>query len=152
MDFVSDSPVLEEAHVKSWKVLPDPNKKNEVIEEIIDFLCERRPLSPSTLFRSRLCLDEALTNSITHGCPEGPDQPVSVDFHYSEETGIWGVRIADHGPGFVASELPSPDDPGADMLEHGRGIVILQRFTVSLVFAQGGREVVFRMRCEESES
>ena len=110
---------------------------------------ERRSLTPSTLFRSRLCLDEALTNSITHGCPGGPEQKVSVDFHFSDESGIWGVRIRDHGPGFQPEELPSPHDPGADMLEHGRGIVILQRFTVSLSFGHGGREVVFRMQCEE---
>ena len=147
MEFVSDNPVIEEGHVERWVIAPVPERKNRVIEQIIEYLSQNQTMTPSLLFRYRLCLDEALTNAITHGCPDGEQLDVEVDFHWSPES--WAVRIVDQGPGFDAEDLPDPDAPGAELSEHGRGVLILQRFTDSLTYAQGGREVVLRMRSQE---
>ena len=149
MEFVSDKPVIEEEHVEHWLIAPAPERKNQVIEEIIAYLSQRLALTPSMLFRYRLCLDEALTNAITHGCPGGEQLPVEVDFHWCAES--WVLRVVDQGPGFCVEDLPDPDAPGAELSEHGRGVLILQRFTESLTYAQGGREVVLRMSFEESD-
>lgn len=149
MEFVSDTPVIEEEHVERWVIPPVAERKNRVIEEIIGYLSQRQTLSPSMLFRYRLCLDEALTNAITHGCPGGEERPVEVDFYWSTDS--WAVRVVDQGPGFRPEDLPDPDAPGAELSEHGRGVLILQRFTESLTYAQGGREVLLRMSSKDGE-
>ena len=149
MEFVSDNPVIEEEHIEHWVIPPVPEWKNKVIEEVIGHLSQRVALSASMLFRYRLCLDEALTNAITHGCPQGEQLPVEVDFYWCP--GSWAVRVVDQGPGFRAEDLPDPDAPGAELAEGGRGVLILQRFTESLTYAQGGREVVLRMSSKEGD-
>ena len=146
MEFRERAPEIEGEHIQNWKLTADPADKNRIIEEILDHLGGRVTLSASTLFRSRLCLDEALTNAITHGSDED-GLPIEVDFYWA--THSWAVRVLDQGPGFDPADVQDPDEPGSEFLESGRGILILERYCERVVYSRGGREVTLVMKLEE---
>lgn len=141
MEFVTDSPPIELDHIQHWEISADPHRKNEVIEKIIEFLVRDEKLSAQDVFRYRLCLDEAITNSITHGCPDGGGA-VEIDFYCSD--GAWAMRVVDQGPGFSPRDIPGPEAGGEDE-EHGRGLAILGEFADAITWARGGREMVIRV-------
>lgn len=137
MEFVDEMPSVTQERVQAWKIGPDPILKNRVIDDVIHFLSQRFTLGPSTLFKYRLCLDEAITNSITHGC-RGTNEPhVEIEFFFGDNE--WAMQIRDQGPGFNPTTIPDPSDPGNEMREQGRGILILERYTDRLVFSEDGR-------------
>lgn len=146
MDFVAAAPSIEHKLERSWTIRPESTLKNRVIDDVIRFLSNRYSLGPSTLFKYRLCLDEAITNAITHGCRGQEAAEVSIDFYFSDES--WGLRIKDPGPGFDASQIPDPNDPRNDYRESGRGVLILERYTDKLVFSDGGSEQTFWMNTD----
>ncbi len=147
MEFVAEAPQITEDHVESWTIEPDPADKNRVIDAIILHLSNRYKLGPSVLFKYRLCLDEAVTNAICHGCRGVENAKVTVDFYHSGEK--WAIRVTDPGPGFDPNEVPDPSEPGSEFKESGRGILILQRYTDKLVFSKRGTEQVFWMSTTE---
>lgn len=146
MEFVATAPAIAEKLEKSWKIRPESALKNDVIDEVIQFLTSRFDLGPSVTFKYRLCLDEAITNAITHGCRGVPNGTVDIDFHFSPAA--WAIRIEDPGPGFDRSRIPDPGDPRNDYRETGRGILILERYTDRLVYAKDGREQILWMKTE----
>ena len=141
MEFIAEAPQIAEAHVESWSIDPDPAEKNRVIDAIILHLSSSYKLGPSVLFKYRLCLDEAITNAIIHGCRGVNDARVMVDFYHSG--GKWALKVTDPGPGFDPNEVPDPSEPGSEFKESGRGILILQRYTDKLVFSKRGTEQIF---------
>ena len=151
MKFQETAPTITDEHVKHWEMSPTTEDKNQVIEETLHYLQEQGQCrTPSIMFRYRLCMDEALTNSITHGC-QGLENPViSVDLFCSLSS--WSLRVSDPGPGFEGATVPDPTAPGQQFLEHGRGLLILERYCSDLVYSQGGREVTLTMEMEEVTS
>ncbi|MFN0058278.1 MAG: ATP-binding protein [Planctomycetota bacterium] len=143
MEFVAQAPVIKEQHIQTWTIGPDPVLKNRVIDDVIQFLAQKKPLGPSALFKYRLCVDEAITNSITHGC-KGTHQTVTIHFHWSPHA--WAMQITDKGPGFDQKSIPDTNSPGNEYLEHGRGIMILQRYTDRLLYSDNGRQQTFWIR------
>ncbi len=147
MEFTSESPALAEEHLKTWTITPGGEQKNKVIDEIIQALAQRFPLNPFVLFKYRLCLDEAITNSITHGC-QGVESP-SVTIHLYWSPSSWALRIIDPGPGFEKDEILDPEAPEAKMRETGRGIPILMQYVDKLVYSCGGCEQTFWIKTRE---
>lgn len=145
VEFLEDSPGIEEPLAKHWDLDPESAAKNEVIEEIIEFLGGRERMNPSLHFRYRLVIDEALTNAISHGCPNGTES-ISVDCHVSPTRCV--VRIHDQGPGFSYDTVPDPTAPGNEFREHGRGILIMDRYAQRVVYADQGRQVTLWLSIE----
>ena len=81
-----------------------------------------------------------------HGCKNVDSPVVKVDLYWTLSQ--WAVRIKDPGTGFQEDTIPSLDTPGAEMIESGRGILILRRYTDRLVFSQGGSEQTFWVEAE----
>ena len=131
MKFQENAPAITDEHVKHWEIGASTEDKNQVIEKILHYLKERGQCrSPSTMFRYRLCIDEALTNSITHGCAGLESPRISVDLYYSSCS--WSLRVSDPGPGFEGEAVPDPSAPGQQFLESGRGLLILERYCSDL--------------------
>ncbi len=147
MRFQEDTPPISEEHVSTWKIGADLGAKNKVIEEVLHFLNERIPITPSAMFKYRLCLDEAITNAITHGCKGRTDASVQVDLYWSRES--WVLKVLDDGPGFDPCGVVDPTAPGRQFEEHGRGIMILKRYSDSVTYSKGGRELTVRVKCAE---
>ncbi len=146
MQFQVNAPAISEAHVKHWEIDASSGAKNRVIEEILKYLSDRVAISPSAMFKYRLCMDEALTNSITHGSKDVASPVIHVDLFWSSNS--WVVKILDQGPGFAPEAVGDLSQPGCQFQENGRGILIMDRYCASLVFSQGGREVTLRMETE----
>ncbi len=143
LEYVEMAPKIEEPLAASWAIAPDLCSKNDLIGELLSKLGDTCSMGPSRLFRYRLVVDEALTNSVTHGCPIGSPQTVHVALHLSDDA--WVVRIEDAGPGFDPESLPDPTDPDMQFLDHGRGLLILERYARRVVYSDAGRVVTIWM-------
>ncbi len=138
VEFLLEPPPIAEEHVHTWSIGAEVAEKNRVIDAVVEFLGPRVTLTPELIFRYRLCLDEAITNSITHGC-EGVESPlVTIDLYWSP--GSWAVRIVDPGQGFSGEQIVAADTLGTELRETGRGILILQQYADRLVYSRGGCE------------
>ena len=145
VEFLDESPEIEEPLAKQWELAPDGGMKNEVIEEIIEFLGGRERMNPSLHFRYRLVIDEALTNALQHGCPDGEGR-VEVACHVSPSRCV--IRVEDQGPGFTFDTVPDPTAPGNEFREHGRGILIMDRYAQRVAYSEGGRQVTLWLSIE----
>ncbi len=146
MKFQDDAPSIVESHVQSWTISSSSDEKNQVIEGILRALADRATLTPSQMFKYRLCMDEALTNAITHGSAGVPDAQVSVDLFWAESS--WVIRVLDSGEGFVPKDVPDLSEPGQEFQERGRGILIMERYCEDLIYSSGGSEVTIRMKMD----
>ncbi|MCY3022038.1 MAG: ATP-binding protein [Planctomycetota bacterium] len=68
--------------------------KSETCEALVGVLTER----------ARLCVDEALTNAIMHGCKYDSSKLVRVRAFVTPDE--WSVLVEDPGPGFREEDLP----------------------------------------------
>ena len=86
-----------------------------------------------------LCFDEALKNAILHGNKSDASLSVSIKVYTAPED-YW-VVISDQGEGFTLESIP---DPLADIglfRESGRGIYLMDHYTDSLEYWDGGKTV-----------
>lgn len=108
--------------------------KNDVIDGILDGLKKLSLLDDEMSIR--LCLDEAICNSIQHGCDEDPKKSVTVEC-FSE--GLrWGVIFTDEGDGFPPKDLPDFRDPANLFAEGGRGLFLMQYYMESMEYCGKG--------------
>ncbi len=108
--------------------------KNDVIDDILDGLRKLSLLDDE--MGIRLCLDEAICNSIQHGCDEDPNKKVTVEC-YSE--GIrWGVVFTDEGEGFPPRDLPDFSNPENLFAEGGRGLFLMNYYMDSMEYCGKG--------------
>jgi serine/threonine-protein kinase RsbW len=84
----------------------------------------------------QLCMDEAVTNAMLHGNEGDPRLMVRVAIHALPES--WVILVADQGGGFTADAVPDQEDPSSLLLEHGRGIRMMQEWLDDLVYYRGG--------------
>lgn len=146
VEYCAEAPAIDLPRTHHWDLPADHAVKNEIIEAIIEQLGGRERMNPSLHFRYRLVLDEALTNAITHGSAGSGRPPAAVECFCDDGTCV--VQVTDHGPGFELAALPDPNAPGNEFREHGRGILIMERYTQRLVYSNGGRTVTLWLRIE----
>ena len=83
--------------------------------------------------------DEAIKNAVIHGNRE--DSAVLVTLKvYQADQDLWMV-VSDEGDGFDPASVPDPCNDIGVLNESGRGLYLLQHYTKSLVFWNGGRTV-----------
>jgi serine/threonine-protein kinase RsbW len=114
--------------------------KNRVIESVLSVIREKGELPEAETFRLKLCLDEAIQNSIDHGNRGDAGKQVEVSVHENPE--CWQVVVRDQGPGFRPEDLPDPAHPSALECEGGRGLLILKEFSDGIRYYEGGRTLV----------
>lgn len=111
--------------------------KQPVMDEIADLLIGLGWVVEEERTWIFLCLDEALVNAMLHGNEGDPRLEVEIAVHADERR--WIITVADQGDGFVASSVPDHEQPESLMLEHGRGIRIMQEWLDELVYYRAGR-------------
>lgn len=91
----------------------------------------------------RLCLMEAVQNSLLYGTPEnGQSGEVKISWNCDHEGFIFSVE--DNGPG-VPEELRNRSWDILSMEEHGRGILLMQTILDELTFNEKGNRLTGRM-------
>jgi anti-sigma regulatory factor (Ser/Thr protein kinase) len=121
----------------SWPSRID--RKQEMLTAIEEVLFAHVQFDEGDRHWLRLCLDEALVNALIHGNEGDPAVPVAV--LVGARAGRWVVRIDDQGGGFVADQVPDLEDPANLLLEHGRGIRLMQEWLDELRFHRNGATV-----------
>ena len=104
-----------------------------------DTLATTLNLPSSTLFAIQLCFEEAVSNVIRHGFPDGPDEAeVNKDVHLSVERRDDTVIIttADFAPAFdPLGVVPGPRPATIEeAVVGGNGIQLMRRFAQHLAY------------------
>lgn len=116
---VLDSDLASMAHLPGW----------------VDAVGARHAIPEKTLFAAKLCLEEAVSNSIRHGYKAVGGKQVRVAVS-TTETG-WAFTVEDDAPPF--DPLHHPDMPAISLeplIVGGQGIRLLKAFATSLVYTE----------------
>lgn len=126
-----EPPVIYERH---WPSRID--KKQEIMDEIVKLIIDKGWIVSDDQPWLYLCLDEIIVNAMLHG-NEG-DPRLEIDITIRADKTRWIITVADHGDGFEEKNIPDQEDPEALLLEHGRGIRIMQEWLDELTYYRGG--------------
>jgi hypothetical protein len=110
--------------------------KQEIMDAISAQLLDRGWISPADCPWVSLCLDEVLVNAMMHG-NEG-DPRLDIEVSVATDGKRWVVLVSDQGTGFTQAVVPDHDLPQSLMLEHGRGIRIMQEWLDELSYYRNG--------------
>ena len=103
------------------------------VRSAIACLLEREDWPAESAGRVMLASNEALTNAIEHGSPDGGLVEVELVVTYERAD----IRIVDEGvPGAAIPRLPS--DPPPITAERGRGLIIISRLADDFEMAAAG--------------
>ena len=102
------------------------------------------PVSAEKQLDIRLCLMEAVQNSLLYGMSEdGSAAEVQIDWQCDAQGFVFSVE--DHGSG-VPMALRNCSWEGLPLEEHGRGILLMRTVLDELTFNEKGNRLTGRMR------
>ena len=133
---LADEPVWPAAPALDREWLSRLDAKPEILDTIVALLHRRGWLATEDRDWLVLCLDEAVVNAMLHGNEGDPTLPIRVCVW--ADAARWTVLIADQGDGFDPATIPDQEDPGALLLEHGRGVRIMASWLDDLTYYRGG--------------
>ncbi len=110
--------------------------KQQIMDEIVELLIGRGWVVEDDRAWLYLCFDEVVVNAMLHGNEGDPRLEVELCVRVDEQR--WVVTVADQGEGFSESAVPDPSQPESLLLEHGRGIRIMQEWLDELTYYRGG--------------
>ena len=83
-----------------------------------------------------LCFDEVVVNAMLHGNEGDPRLEIELTVRVDEFR--WVVTVSDQGDGFVEAAIPDESQPESLLLEHGRGIRLMQEWLDELTYYHHG--------------
>jgi serine/threonine-protein kinase RsbW len=122
-------------HDRAWPSRLD--LKQQAMDEVADLLIAGRLVAAEDRHWIYLCLDEAVVNAMLHGNEGDPQLEIRIGVYTDEQR--WVVLVSDQGDGFSSDCIPDQSQPESLMLEHGRGIRIMQEWLDELVYYRSGR-------------
>jgi len=93
------------------------------------------------LFAIELALEEALTNAVRHGNDSDSSKKVRFDCKLGQD--IIYVRIEDEGSGFDHRTLADPREPANQVVESGRGVLLIKHFVTRVQWSERGNVIEF---------
>jgi len=105
----------------------------------VEKLLRSRNVSDSDVFDIRLCLEEAIKNSILHGNKGKRDRKVFISYTLKDNT--FTAEIEDEGKGFDPSKLPDPTKDENLLREGGRGVFLIQKLMDQVEYKGRGNKV-----------
>ena len=93
------------------------------------------------LFALELILEETLTNAVQHGNDSDMSKNVRFDCKLNPDTVY--VRIEDEGVGFNPHDVADPREPANQMIESGRGVLLIKHFASRVKWNERGNVVEF---------
>ena len=119
---------------RSWPSRMD--LKQEIMDEVVELLIGKGWVAEDDRAWLYLCFDEAVVNAMLHGNEGDPRLEVVLSVRVDERH--WVVTVADQGDGFSEAAIPDQSQPESLLLEHGRGICIMQEWLDELTYYHGG--------------
>jgi anti-sigma regulatory factor (Ser/Thr protein kinase) len=106
----------------------------------VDSVAERHSIPEKTRFAVKLCLEEAVSNSIRHGYRELPGSQVRVRFRNTSGQG-WTFIVEDDAPRFNPLERPKAPPLTVAALDAsfalgGQGIRLMREFASSIDYEE----------------
>jgi len=121
-----------------------PDGKERAVRVFAEALVARGWVAESERSWLQICLDEALGNALLHGNEGDPQLAIHLALYRDGDR--WHLSVCDAGEGFAAEDLPDSTDAAAIGREHGRGILLMQRWLDELRYFEGGRCAVLSRR------
>ncbi len=115
--------------------------KEELVEAITACMEERQWFCEDDRHWLLLCLDEAIVNAMIHGNEGDPRLCIDVRVGSKEDTKQWIIMVSDEGEGFSPEDVPDANDPDSLLLEHGRGILLMNEWLDELVYYDNGSTI-----------
>ena len=97
------------------------------------------PSGGRTLFRIRVLLAEAISNSILFGASGNRERKVRVEALVNDER--IRLEVTDDGPGFDPSEVPDPTLPDGLARPIGRGLFLIKSLADQVEFNERGNTI-----------
>ena len=91
-------------------------------------------------FEVETSLREALANAVRYGCEHNPGKMIQVSVACDMARGVL-IVVRDPGPGFDATQVPSPVEGECIFSSHGRGIYLINQLMDHVEFGRGGTEI-----------
>ncbi len=86
-----------------------------------------------------IALQEALANAVLHGCHNDPSKTVRLSV--TVDSSAITIVIKDPGNGFETAAAADSSDEGANLTEHGRGILLMRSLMDEVTYRHRGSEV-----------
>lgn len=119
---------------------------NEV-ENFIRKLFEKFKIRDELFFKTQVCVNEAVVNSIMHGNKFDENKLVTIS-SFTVKSYLY-FSIADEGEGFDFNDLPDPTHVDNIFKETGRGIFIIKNISEEIVFREKGNIIEFKIKLDE---
>ncbi len=110
--------------------------KQQIMDEIADLLISRGWVAEDDRSWLYLCFDEVVVNAMLHGNEGDPRLEIELTVRVDDRR--WVVTVSDQGDGFVETAIPDESQPESLLLEHGRGIRLMQEWLDELIYYQQG--------------
>ncbi len=120
---------------------------NEV-ENFIKELFTSFKIREELFFKTQICVNEAVVNSIMHGNKFDENKVVTISSFTSNN--YLYFSITDEGEGFDFNELPDPTRVENIFKETGRGIFIIKNISDEIVFRDKGNIIEFKIKLDET--
>ena len=126
--------------------------KDDLIADIIKTMEEQGWFKEADRHWLLLCLDEAIVNAMLHGNEGDPDLSITVRMARDASTDRWVIVVEDQGEGFTPESVPDVNDPDSLLLEHGRGILLMNEWLDELTYYNGGSTIYMARACNSTDS
>ena len=121
----------------------DMGTAHSLINEVIEVM--RTELwNEKDLFALELALEETLANAVEHGNDSDPAKMIRFDCKSSQDSVY--VRVEDEGAGFDHHKLADPRKPENQMIETGRGVLLIKYFTTRVQWNERGNIIEFEKK------
>jgi serine/threonine-protein kinase RsbW len=122
----------------------DVNCIEEAVELVTRHCLAGQAATPTTRFRLRVVLSEALSNAIIRGNREDRSKWVEVRAELMAEA--IRVHVTDEGPGFDPGSVPEPLQPEQLDEARGRGLFLIRKLVDAVQFNQQGNSICMILR------
>ncbi len=142
--YLSKKPVIKGEKLFEEEVDNNLIQKEIVLDKLISLVEKNTDIDNESeeMFNLRLCLDEAMTNSILHG-NNGDDSKKLYVALFKEKNHI-SFLIKDEGEGFDANQIEISGSPPLWELENGRGVYLIGKLMDEVVFFDGGASIFMK--------
>jgi serine/threonine-protein kinase RsbW len=115
--------------------------KEELIGEIVQVMGDQNWFTEDDRHWLLLCLDEAIVNAMIHGNEGDPQLFITVRLGLDDIANRWVIIVSDQGVGFSPQDVPDSNDPDSLLLEHGRGILLMNEWLDELTYYDNGSTI-----------
>lgn len=150
MEILAESPTIPGKIVESREIPSDVTLVIPLVCRLVDRLVSDGCLVEADRRKIELCLDEAITNAVTHG--NNSEFNKMVDVTLFRDGDRWGIVVTDEGEGFTRDVVPDLEAEEQLWQESGRGIALMRLYMDEVRYFDGGRTVCMVQNCSTETS